>query len=104
MKRATIDTTDGKFKLMLGDHEIGTSKTHLDASFHLCAINDAIDEAFQEGREDVKKLMGATGPIFKQESDGICKRCGGFTTYTRQNTHGLCMKCELGEKGSQSPA
>lgn len=33
-----------------------------------------------------------------QKSGGVCKKCGGFTTYTRQNTHGLCLKCELEAK------
>lgn len=28
-------------------------------------------------------------------SGGICKKCGGTTTYTRQDTHGMCMKCEI---------
>lgn len=31
----------------------------------------------------------------RQRSGGICRKCGGFTTYKRQNTHGLCMRCEV---------
>lgn len=30
-----------------------------------------------------------------QTSGGVCRGCGGWTTYTRQNSEkGLCMKCE----------
>jgi hypothetical protein len=30
-----------------------------------------------------------------QESGGVCRKCGGWTTYTRQDSEsGLCMKCE----------
>lgn len=31
----------------------------------------------------------------QQTSGGVCRKCGAFTTYARQNSElGLCMKCE----------
>lgn len=38
-------------------------------------------------------------PKHKQESGGRCRKCGGFTTYARQNSpSGLCLGCESGLK------
>lgn len=35
----------------------------------------------------------------QQKSGGRCRKCGGFTTYTRQNSpSGLCFVCESGLK------
>ena len=55
--RATIEEVKGEkdktsYKVMLGNHEIGTSKTGFDAQFHLNAINKALDEAYEQGRRD----------------------------------------------------
>jgi hypothetical protein len=37
------------FRLMLGDREIGVSKSDCDARFHMHAINDALQDAYMEG-------------------------------------------------------
>lgn len=96
---------------MLGDHEIGSSKTDFDARFHMHAINDALDVAYLEGQKYLERLVEerriqseldvlqfqirAENEIVRQQISGPkCKNCGAFTTYTRVNTHGLCMKCE----------
>lgn len=114
MKRAEV-LPDGKvFKIMLGSHELGISKTDSDARFHMYAINDAIDVAYLEGQKYLERLvakqhqdLALEEAICKakaiQTSGPQCKKCGAFTTKTRVESHGLCMKCE-GEKGSQSLA
>lgn len=39
-------------------------------------------------------------PKHKQESGGRCRKCGGFTTYARQNSaSGLCFACETNQTG-----
>jgi hypothetical protein len=41
------------------------------------------------------RLVEETPAKHVQTSGGICRKCSGFTTYTRQNSEsGLCMKCE----------
>lgn len=126
MKRATIENSEPKvFRVMLGKHEIGVSKTDFDARFHMHAINDALDVAFLEGqqylermvvqaRQDVEYqslMMQARAELEQsileknlensgkhvQTSGPQCKKCGAFTTYARVNSHGFCMKCEQEE-------
>jgi len=41
---------------MLGDHELGVSKTDFDARFHMHAINDALDVAAGMERERITYL------------------------------------------------
>lgn len=58
MKRARIDKIDEKtYRVMLGDHEIGTSKTSFDAQFHVNAINDALDVAHLEGEKYLERMV-----------------------------------------------
>ena len=38
-----------------------------------------------------------------QVSGPQCKKCGGFTTYKRRDSHGLCMKCELEAQAKEKP-
>lgn len=45
MKRAEVVPDGKEFKVMLGNHEVGRSKSDCDARFHMHAINAAIDEA-----------------------------------------------------------
>lgn len=130
MKRARIDKIDEKtHRVMLGDHEIGTSKTSFDAQFHVNAINDALDVAHLEGEKYLERMvvgqridLELTTEISKAKADwykrsqmflrdeeleektkativtssgGVCKKCGGLTTYTRQNSaSGECFSCE----------
>ena len=49
----TLKDEKGKsqFNVILGEHIIGTSKTNFDARFHMHAINDAIDKAWQAGHD-----------------------------------------------------
>lgn len=57
---------DGKaFKLMIGKHELGVSKTDVDARFHMHIINEALKLEYQRGRSDFAKQVGAVGPVFK---------------------------------------
>lgn len=97
MKQATI-VPDGKiFRLMLGDHELGNSKADVDARVHMHAINEALDEAFQEGKDSFTKALEALAERMSpapQISGPRCKKCGAFTTYARVESHGLCMQCE----------
>lgn len=53
--RPTIVQNGKEFKLMLGDHELGRSKSDCDARFHLHAINAAIDSGIQEAARYVAK-------------------------------------------------
>lgn len=101
MKQATI-VPDGKvFKLMLGTHELGQSKTDSDARFHMHAINEALDEAYQEGRDHLTETLTEVVDDYVEKvsqptkGGGVCRVCGGPTTYARQNSaSGKCFKCE----------
>lgn len=58
MKRAVVENTEGKvFRVMLGEHEVGVSKTDFDARFHVNAINDALDVAYLEGQKYLERLV-----------------------------------------------
>lgn len=59
MKRATVvPSEDGKsFRVLLGEREIGVSKTDFDARFHMHAINDALDVAFLEGEKYLERMV-----------------------------------------------
>lgn len=52
----SVDGKKTEFKVLLGTHEIGTSKNDTDARFHMHAINDALKAAYtvgyKRGRED----------------------------------------------------
>jgi uncharacterized protein (DUF2164 family) len=47
------------FVVKLGEREVGTAKTHFDASFHVNMLNEALDNAYRDGYnkglEDGKK-------------------------------------------------
>jgi hypothetical protein len=58
--KATILEAKGEkdktvFRVMLADHEIGTSKTDFDARFHMHAINAALEAAYEQGARDWKE-------------------------------------------------
>lgn len=55
--RATIEPKDKGFALMLGKHELGSSKTDFDARFHMHAINDALDVAYLEGQKYLEQMV-----------------------------------------------
>jgi hypothetical protein len=96
MKRAYVDNSNPKtFRVMLGDHEIGVSKTDFDARFHVNAINDALDEAYLS--EDVLlQQEDKAEPDAWRQKGGRCKKCGGLTMYTRQDSvKGECFACEF---------
>jgi SOS response regulatory protein OraA/RecX len=132
MKRATIiKVSEKEYKIMLGNHEIGTSKTDFDGRFHMHAINDALDVAYLEGQEYLERMvmrkraeveLGCALQEAKVEKDeidaalegdeeqkekqkpdhyqkgGRCRKCGGLTTYTRQNSaKGECFSCEFNQ-------
>ncbi len=42
---------------MLGNHELGASKTDFDARFHMHAINDALDVAYLEGQKYLEQMV-----------------------------------------------
>jgi len=68
MKRARIDKVDEKtHRVVLGGHEIGTSKTSFDAQFHVNVINDALDEAVREAVDDYRERTGAVRKIVNYE-------------------------------------
>jgi len=46
---ATIKPLEKGFVLMLGDHELGTSKTDFDARFHMHAINAVMEKIKRDG-------------------------------------------------------
>jgi hypothetical protein len=50
--QATVKPLEKGFALMLGDHELGVSKTDFDARFHMHAINDALKAAYDRGWQD----------------------------------------------------
>jgi hypothetical protein len=107
MKRAEIvKVSEKEYKIMLGNHEIGSSKTDFDGLFHVHAINDALMEAYEEGRavwespdeEDNYEEKDKKKPDHYQKG-GRCRKCGGLTTYTRQNSEkGECASCEFDPK------
>lgn len=117
MKRATIKTVGEKdFRVLLGENEIGVSKTDFDARFHMHAINDALDVAYLEGQQYLERMVEGQRleleiqtavmrakvdtwnalDMIKEETKkrprglytggGRCKGCGGSTTYTRQDS------------------
>jgi hypothetical protein len=55
--RATIKPLEKGFALMLGEKEIGFSKTDFDARFHMHVINDALDVAYLEGQKYLERLV-----------------------------------------------
>jgi hypothetical protein len=46
-----------------------------------------VDEPHEEPKVEPRPRGLYTG-------GGRCRKCGGSTTYTRQNSHGFCMQCE----------
>lgn len=50
MRAEVKKRSEKEFDVMLGDHVIGTSKTDFDARYHVNAVNDALQAAYQEGR------------------------------------------------------
>jgi hypothetical protein len=62
---------------------------------------DVLDaaEAITELYERLQRLQEPEPRKHVQTSGGVCRSCGGWTTYTRQNSvKGLCMKCEGDQK------
>jgi len=55
--RATIKPLEKGFALMLGEHELGVSKTDCDARIHMHAVNDALDVAYLEGQKYLELLV-----------------------------------------------
>jgi hypothetical protein len=55
--KAEIKPLDKGFALMLGDHELGVSKTDFDARFHMHAINNAIKFAQIETSRQILSSM-----------------------------------------------
>jgi hypothetical protein len=53
--KAEVKPVDKGFELVLGNHVLGTSKTDFDARFHMHAINAALDEARESGRQKGEK-------------------------------------------------
>lgn len=52
-EKATVSTRSEKeHVVVLHGHEIGTAKTHCDASFHANIINDALVAAYEQGVAD----------------------------------------------------
>lgn len=50
------------------------------------------------------RIQERAEPTPPQTSGGVCRKCKGFTTYTRQNSEkGLCAKCETEEKTETKP-
>jgi hypothetical protein len=41
--------SEKEFEVILGNHVFGTSKADFDARFHVNAINDALQNAYEEG-------------------------------------------------------
>jgi hypothetical protein len=99
MIQARVEPADGRFRLMLGNHELGISKTDSDSRFHMHIINGALDAAFSEGcasNEKDSEELNISFSSMMVKRGGICKECGGSTTYTRQNSPtGQCFGCEF---------
>lgn len=57
MKAEIIKVDDKTFRLMLGKHELGVSKTDFDARFHMHAINDALKVSFHEGEKYLERMV-----------------------------------------------
>jgi hypothetical protein len=94
---------------MLGNHELGNSKTDFDARFHMHAINDTLDVAFLEGQKYLERMVekqrmdleieqAIIEAKAQQTSGPQCKKCGALTTQARVDSHGMCMKCETESK------
>lgn len=52
MKATIVQKNEREHVLMLGDHELGTSKTDCDARIHMHAINEALQTAYWRDHED----------------------------------------------------
>lgn len=57
MQATIVKKSEKEFSLMLGEHEIGVSKTDFDARFHMHAINDALQVSFLEGQKYLERIV-----------------------------------------------
>lgn len=57
MRAEIVKVDDKTFRLMLGKHELGVSKTDFDARFHMYAVNDALEVSFLEGQKYLERMV-----------------------------------------------
>lgn len=52
IKAEVISKSEKEHVVVLGGHELGTSKQRFDADLHANVINNALDKAYQDGVRD----------------------------------------------------
>jgi hypothetical protein len=52
---------DKAHAVLIGDHEVGRTKLDCDARLAMYTINEAIDNAYQAGLTEAKRLLQAKG-------------------------------------------
>lgn len=95
MRAEIIKVDDKTYRLMLGKHELGMSKTDFDARFHLNAINDALEVSFLEGQKYLERMV--EGQRMELELQRAMQQAQVEAYEARQKLESLrCRRCGIG--------